>query len=103
MKQATGKSIAIIGGGVIGLSTAFHLARRGAQVTVIDRAAPASGCCNARPTSSTPPSVPYGPSTSRASSAPGPNASPKTRYWTRPPRCNRTPLSPPKGSYANRG
>ncbi len=34
------QSIAIIGGGVIGLSTAYHLAARGARVTVIDRAAP---------------------------------------------------------------
>lgn len=47
MKQATDKSIAIIGGGVIGLSTAFHLARRGAQVTVIDRAAPGGAATGA--------------------------------------------------------
>ena len=35
-----GTSMAIIGGGVIGASTAYHLARRGARVTVLDRAQP---------------------------------------------------------------
>lgn len=34
------KSIAIIGGGVIGLSAAYHLAARGARVTVIEKARP---------------------------------------------------------------
>ena len=40
MQRKNGKSIAIIGGGVIGLSAAYHLARRSAHVTVVDRAAP---------------------------------------------------------------
>ena len=40
MKRAMKKSIAIIGGGVIGLSVAYHLARNGARVTVIDAAKP---------------------------------------------------------------
>ena len=35
--NGTGKSILIIGGGVIGLSTACYCARRGHRVTVIDR------------------------------------------------------------------
>ena len=35
-----GKSIAIIGGGVIGASAAYHLALRGARVTVIEKASP---------------------------------------------------------------
>ncbi len=36
-QQASGQHIAIIGGGVIGLTQAYDLARRGAQVTVIDQ------------------------------------------------------------------
>jgi glycine/D-amino acid oxidase-like deaminating enzyme len=43
MKRTMKKSIAIIGGGVIGLSAAYHLARRGARVTVIDGATPGGG------------------------------------------------------------
>ena len=40
MKRTKDKSITVIGGGVIGVSTALHLARRGAHVTVIERALP---------------------------------------------------------------
>lgn len=40
MKRAAGKTIVIIGGGVIGLSAAYHLARRDASVTVIEAASP---------------------------------------------------------------
>lgn len=40
MKRVGDRSIAIVGGGVIGLSVAYHLAARGARVTVIDRATP---------------------------------------------------------------
>ena len=40
MKRVNDKTIAIIGCGVIGLSVAYHLAGRGARVTVIDRAVP---------------------------------------------------------------
>ncbi|MGE0361710.1 MAG: NAD(P)/FAD-dependent oxidoreductase [Vicinamibacterales bacterium] len=35
--------IAIVGGGIIGASMAYHLARRGARVTVLERATPGSG------------------------------------------------------------
>jgi D-amino-acid dehydrogenase len=38
------KNILIIGGGVIGLSTAYDLSRRGASVTVIDRGEIGFGC-----------------------------------------------------------
>jgi D-amino-acid dehydrogenase len=39
------KHVLIIGAGVIGLSTAYYLARRGCQVTILDReAAPRDGC-----------------------------------------------------------
>jgi glycine/D-amino acid oxidase-like deaminating enzyme len=33
----------VIGAGLLGVSTAFHLARRGAQVEILERAAPAGG------------------------------------------------------------
>lgn len=41
MKQAT--DVVIIGGGVIGCSIAYHLRRRGAEVTVVDQGAIGSG------------------------------------------------------------
>lgn len=37
-------TIAVVGGGVIGLATALTLQRRGLQVTLIDRDAPGQGC-----------------------------------------------------------
>ena len=44
-QQDSGQRFAVIGAGVVGLTTAYHLAMRGHQVTVIDQAeAPASGC-----------------------------------------------------------
>ena len=38
--------VAIVGGGVIGLSTAFYCARAGYSVTVIDRNPPARNGCS---------------------------------------------------------
>lgn len=38
MNNPTSKSVAIIGGGVIGMSTAFHLAEKGvSKITLIDK------------------------------------------------------------------
>jgi len=42
----TEKNVAIIGAGVIGLCSAFYLARRGHRVTVIDRVAPEHEGCS---------------------------------------------------------
>lgn len=36
--------VVVVGGGIIGLSTAYYLARRGAAVTVLDQGAPGAGC-----------------------------------------------------------
>jgi len=35
--------IVVVGGGIVGASIAYHLARRGAQVTLVERAKPAAG------------------------------------------------------------
>lgn len=44
--MAKEKSIVIIGSGVIGLCTAYYCARRGHEVTVLDRESPARGGCS---------------------------------------------------------
>src|SRR2546426_1193761 len=36
--------VVVIGGGVIGLSCAYQLARRGERVTILERGQPGSGC-----------------------------------------------------------
>jgi D-amino-acid dehydrogenase len=40
------KQILIVGGGVIGLSTAYYCRRRGHQVTILDRAQPKEEGCS---------------------------------------------------------
>jgi D-amino-acid dehydrogenase len=42
--QANDADVIVIGAGVIGMSTAYDLAKRGARVTVIDRGEPGMGC-----------------------------------------------------------
>jgi len=42
-QAATGRKIAVIGAGIIGASIAYHLAARGAQVTVLEAKRPAAG------------------------------------------------------------
>src|SRR6059036_2805201 len=37
-------AVAVVGAGIVGVCTAWHLLRRGAQVTLIDRDAPGRGC-----------------------------------------------------------
>src|SRR4051794_40286062 len=39
------KSILIVGGGVIGLSTAYYCLQRGHRVTIVERGAPDHNCC----------------------------------------------------------
>ena len=39
-----GRHIAVIGAGIVGMSTAAYLQRHGLKVTVIDRVAPGMGC-----------------------------------------------------------
>lgn len=41
--EARRQHIVVAGAGIIGASIAYHLARRGAQVTIVDKAQPASG------------------------------------------------------------
>ncbi len=41
-----GKSILIIGGGVIGLCTAYYALREGHRVTIVERGAPDHDCCS---------------------------------------------------------
>jgi D-amino-acid dehydrogenase len=40
------KHIVIIGGGIMGLSSAYYLAQRGYQITIIDRGAPGTANCS---------------------------------------------------------
>ncbi|GAB2719754.1 NAD(P)/FAD-dependent oxidoreductase [Kitasatospora kifunensis] len=47
MTRLTGPRVAVIGAGLLGASTAFHLARRGARVEIVERSAPASGTSGA--------------------------------------------------------
>lgn len=42
LQSDTPKNVVVVGAGIIGASIAYHLARAGAQVTVIDRAGPAT-------------------------------------------------------------
>jgi len=42
MKQGTDKSVVVVGGGVIGSSVAWHLAKAGAKVTLIEQHTPAA-------------------------------------------------------------
>ncbi|MGD9905576.1 MAG: NAD(P)/FAD-dependent oxidoreductase [Vicinamibacterales bacterium] len=42
MARAPGH-VAVVGGGIVGASIAYHLARRGARVTVLEKTAPAAG------------------------------------------------------------
>jgi glycine/D-amino acid oxidase-like deaminating enzyme len=37
-------NVAVVGAGIVGLCAAWHLTKRGAKVTLIDRAEPGSGC-----------------------------------------------------------
>jgi D-amino-acid dehydrogenase len=39
------KSILIVGGGVIGLSTAYYCLQKGHRVTIVERGAPSHNCC----------------------------------------------------------
>lgn len=41
-----GKSILVIGGGVVGLCTAYYALRKGHRVTVVERGAPDHDCCS---------------------------------------------------------
>lgn len=44
MSRNTRDAIVVVGAGIVGVCTAWHLLRRGAQVTLIDRDAPGRGC-----------------------------------------------------------
>ena len=43
MADRTGKRVVVVGAGIVGASLAYHLARKGAQVTLVEAAEPASG------------------------------------------------------------
>src|ERR1700693_3801893 len=43
MARAATSRVVIVGGGIIGASIAYHLAKRGAQVTLLEKLRPASG------------------------------------------------------------
>src|SRR5947208_15146248 len=45
----TGPDVVVVGAGVVGLSIAFHLAQRGASVTVFDRAGIGAGASGVQP------------------------------------------------------
>src|SRR5262245_65763998 len=44
MSKNTRDAIVVVGAGIVGVCTAWHLLRRGAKVTLIDRDAPGRGC-----------------------------------------------------------
>ena len=44
MRSDAGQQVIVVGAGVVGLCVAWHLARRGARVTVVDRDEPGRGC-----------------------------------------------------------
>jgi len=56
-KPATGKSVAVIGAGPAGLTAAWHLARRGHAVTVVDRNTHAGGSLRSVPEAQLPAAV----------------------------------------------
>src|SRR4029434_3979974 len=44
LNRNTRDAVVVVGAGIVGVCTAWHLLRRGAQVTLIDRDAPGRGC-----------------------------------------------------------
>ena len=44
--QNSSQKLVIIGGGIIGLSTAYYALKEGFEVTVIDRSGPTDGSCS---------------------------------------------------------
>src|SRR5215475_11933568 len=44
MTRNTREAIVVVGAGIVGVCAAWHLLRRGADVTLIDRDAPGLGC-----------------------------------------------------------
>src|SRR5580698_2698888 len=62
LRAASPTRVVVIGAGILGASIAYHLAKRGAQVTVLEKTAPASGATGdsfAYLNASTKPSRPY--------------------------------------------